>query len=90
MHNRLDATLSAAELQQINDAFDLIKSKLAFAYALMPDERRRGDWNLSPKALLLSKEALMVVRAKPSDPQHVDKDTFARDIALIDQLHLLG
>lgn len=86
MWNRVDKTLSAAEIQSVNDAVQIIHDKISTGYGLTFEERRKGGWYLSPKALLLLEHALVLAKANPSSFPKLDITAFERDILLIRQI----
>jgi hypothetical protein len=89
MWNRIDASLSEADVQDIQNAFEAIKSKIDFNKALTDGERRKGGWYLSQKALLLLDEELRSAKNDPANFPKLKVAEFERDINLIKQLAFL-
>lgn len=87
MWNRIDKTLGAADIQDITNAMQAIHDKITTSHGLTAEEKRKGGWYLSPKALLFLKQALILAKAKPASFPSLDVAAFERDITLIQQLH---
>lgn len=85
MHNRIDTVLSAADLQEIHNAFQVIKSKLGFMVGLTEKERT-GGWIRSPKALEFMKRVLREGKQQPANFPAIDMAAFEKDILLIEQI----
>lgn len=87
MWNRIDKTLSPAEIQQIRDAVKTIHDTITTGKALTPDESRKGGWYLSPKARLLLEKTLFFAKQNPLQFPNLDIAAFERDINLIIELN---
>lgn len=83
MWNRIDKTLTPADIQAINDAVQTIHDKITTGHALTAREKRKGGWYLSSKALLLLEHALTLAKAEPASFPSLDLAAFERDILLI-------
>lgn len=88
MNNRVDTTISPADLQEIHDALAVIKSKMGFVTGLTKKERT-GGWIRSPKALEFMKRVLREGKEQPANFPAVDMAAFERDITLITQIQNL-
>ena len=86
MRNRVDATLSPADIQNLKDAFETIKNKIGFRQTLIDKERRKGGWYLSSNALLLAELALSQAKHAPANFPKIDAAEFERDVKLIKEL----
>lgn len=89
MWNRVDATLSQSDIQDIKDAFATIKSKINFNKTLLDKERRKGGWYLSANALLLVDLTLQQAKHNPANFPKIDAAAFERDVKLIKELAFL-
>ena len=82
MNDRIDATLSQADLDAILAAVETITSKLPFLVDLSPDERQALP-KFGDKSLAFVQRAHDVVRQDDSFlPRSFDVDAFGRDVAL--------
>lgn len=89
MWNRIDASLTDTDIQDIQNAFEAIKSKIDFTKALTIKERRKGGWYLSPNALVLLDEILVAAKMHPANFPKLNVAEFERDVVLIKQMALL-
>jgi hypothetical protein len=88
MYNRVDTTISPADLQEIHDALAVIHSKMGFVTGLTPKERT-GGWIRSPKALEFMKRVLREGKEQPANFPAIDMAAFERDLTLITQIQNL-
>src|SRR5687768_5174188 len=86
MWNRIDKGLSPADISDIHNAMQNIKVKISTGTSLTTDERKKGGWYLSPKAMLMLEQALTQAKAQPANFPSVDLAAFERDIKLIKQM----
>lgn len=88
MYNRVDTIISDADLQDIRDAYAVIKDKMSFLIGLT-DEERTGGWIRSPKALLFMRSVFMRSKDQPQNFPGVSMAAFEKDLKLIEQIDLL-
>ncbi len=86
MHNRIDKTLTATDIQDIAVALKAVQAKIVTGMALTTEEMKKGGWYLSEKAVRFVELALGQAKLKPTDFPSVDLAAFERDIKLIKQL----
>jgi len=86
MHNRIDKTLTSADIQEISDAVTIIHDKISTGAGLTTAEWKKGGWYLSDKSLLFLEEALKQAKLKPANFPSIDLAAFERDVKLIKQL----
>jgi len=81
-YQNIDASISAADLQAIKDAFATIKQKLPFLVTLTVDERK-GTFKAGPNSLSFVQNALTAAQNFPQIlPPSFDKEEFQRDVDL--------
>ena len=86
----IDATLSAADLQAIKDAFAVVLSKLPFLISLTADDRKSIVKTGSNSLTFVSK-ASTTAQANPTIfPASFKTDAFQRDVDLFSALTELG
>src|SRR5207248_3117760 len=79
-YQNIDASISAADLQAIKDAFATIKQKLPFLVALTVDERK-GTFKAGPNSLSFVQNALTAAQNFPKIlPPSFDTAEFQRDV----------
>ena len=82
MNDRIDATLSQADLDAILAAVETIQSKLPFLVDLSPDERQSLP-KFGDKSLAFVQRTHEITRQDDSFlPRSFDVDAFGRDVAL--------
>jgi hypothetical protein len=85
-YQNIDATLSAADLQAIRDAFATIKQKLPFLVALTVDERK-ATFKAGPNSLAFVQNCLAAAKNFPQIlPPSFDVGGFERDVNLFASL----
>lgn len=85
MWNRIDATISPADWQDLKDSFAALKHKLNFMVGLTPKERT-GGWIRSAKAVVFMQKVLGYSKEQPLNFPAVDMAAFERDLKLIEQI----
>ncbi len=90
MNDRIDATLSQADLDAILAAVETITDRLPFLVDLSPDERQTLP-KFGDKSLAFVQRAHDVVRQDDSFlPRSFDVDAFGRDVALHARLDVIA
>ncbi len=90
MNDRIDATLSQADLDAILTAVETIRTKLPFLVDLSPDERQALP-KFGDKSLAFVQRANEIVRQNDSFlPRAFDVDAFGRDVALHARLDVIA
>ncbi len=81
-YQNIDATLSAADMQAVKDAFAAVLNKLPFLVHLTADERK-GIVKTGPDSVSFVQNALTAALGNPTIfPASFDKDGFKRDVDL--------
>ena len=81
-YQNIDASISAADVQAIKDAFATIKQKLPFLVNLTVDERK-AIFKTGPSSLSFVQNALSAAQNFPEIlPPSFDKGAFQRDVDL--------
>jgi hypothetical protein len=89
-YQNIDASLSAADIQTIKDAFAAVLTRLTFLINLTADERK-GLFKTGPDRLSFVKNAVTGAVANPGIfPASFDMGGFQRDVALFDDLTEIG
>lgn len=89
-YQNIEATVSAADLQAIRDAFELIASKLPFLVSLTVEERK-ATFKAGPDSLSFLTNAATAVRNNPNIfPATFDAAGFLKDVDLLAQLTEVG
>lgn len=92
-YQNIDASVSAADLQAIRDAFALIVSKLPFLVSLTGAERK-ATFKAGPDSLSFLTNAATAVEGNPNIfPPSFDRDGFLKDVelfAVLTELSLLA
>ncbi|HYX30150.1 MAG TPA: hypothetical protein VE863_16530 [Pyrinomonadaceae bacterium] len=82
-YQNIDASISAADLQDIRNAFATIKTKLPFLVALTVDERK-ATFKTGPNSLSFVQNCLAAAKNFPQIlPPSFDVDAFERDVDLV-------
>lgn len=85
-YNNIDATISAADLQAVKDAFDTVREKLPFLVNLTVDERR-ATFKLGADSLSFVRNALNTAQNNTSIfPASFSTAAFQRDVDLFEAL----
>src|SRR5256714_5036673 len=85
-YQNIDASLSAASLQAVKDAFTLIVEKLPFLVSLTADERK-ATFKAGPDSLSFITNALAAAQANPTIlPVSFSVPAFQRDVELFNVL----
>jgi hypothetical protein len=85
-YQNINATLSAADVQAIKDAFALILSKLPFLVTLTPAERQ-SVFKTGPDSLSFIQNALTAAQDNPAIlPASFNVEEFKNDVVLFAQL----
>jgi len=89
-YKNIDASLSAAGLQAVKDAFTHILEKLPFLVNLTVDERK-ATFKAGPDSLSFLTNALVAAQASPNIlPVSFSTEAFQRDVDLFNVLTELG
>jgi hypothetical protein len=89
-YQNIDATVSAADLQAIRDAFALIASKLPFLVSLTVEERR-ATFKAGSDSLSFLTNAAAAATAHPTIfPPSFDREGFLKDVELFAVLTEIG
>jgi len=89
-YQNIDATVSAAELQDIKDAFARVLTKLPFLVSLTAEERKAGV-KTGPDSVSFITNALTAAQANPTVlPVSFSTEAFKRDLDLFNLLTELG
>ncbi|MFL6214582.1 MAG: hypothetical protein ACJ74J_11910 [Blastocatellia bacterium] len=89
-YQNIDATISAADLQAVRDAFARVLEKLPFLVSLTGDERR-ATFKAGPDSLSFITNALTAAQTNPSVlPVSFITAAFQRDVELFTALTELG
>lgn len=85
--NKVDATLSAQDVQEVIAALEIIRSKLEFAVGLSPKERRQLT-KIGRKSQTFTEQALNMAERYPNlIPPELDLAAARRDMDLFIALH---
>lgn len=89
-YQNINATVSAADLQAIRDAFALIASKLPFLVSLTVEERR-ATFKAGPDSLSFLTNAASAATGNPTIfPPSFDREGFLKDVELFAVLTEIG
>ncbi|HJQ26779.1 MAG TPA: hypothetical protein VKA60_22890 [Blastocatellia bacterium] len=89
-YQNIDASLSAASLQAVKDAFALLQQKLPFLVSLTADERK-ATFKAGPDSLSFITNALAAAQSNPTIlPVSFSVPAFQRDVDLFTVLTELG